>query len=108
MSQRVRRTNGGRTKTTARPCPRPGRSRSEAEARKLYDEALRQFQTVMSLQDDGSVPLRDLYREIGVVYFRLEQYDDAIATWQTGLRFAPNDPSLLNNLSIALPAKGDG
>ena len=81
-------------------------SSSEAEARKLYYEALRQFQMVMSLKDDGSVPLRDLYREVGVVYFRLAQYDDAIASWETGLRHAPNDPSLLNNLSVAFLQKG--
>jgi len=81
-------------------------ARSADEARSLYDEALRQFQTVIALRDDGSVPMRDLYREIGVVQFRLQRFDDAIATWQTGLRFAPNDPSLLNNLSIAFMQKG--
>jgi Flp pilus assembly protein TadD len=81
-------------------------ARTADEAKRLYAEALRQFQTVIDLRDDGSVPMRDLYREIGVVQFRLERYDDAIATWQTGLRFAPNDPSLLNNLSIAFMQKG--
>jgi Flp pilus assembly protein TadD len=81
-------------------------ARTSAEARRFYDEALRQFQTVIALRDDGSVPLRDLYREIGVVQFRMEQYDEAISTWQTGLRYAPYDPSLLNNLSIALMQKG--
>ena len=81
-------------------------SANAAEARKLYYEALRQFQMVMSLKDDGSVPLRDLYREVGVVYFRLGQFDDSITAWQTGLRHAPNDPSLLNNLSVAFLQKG--
>ncbi len=81
-------------------------ARTQDEARKLYYEALHQFQTVISLKDDGSVPPRDLYREIGVVYFRLERYDDAISAWKTGLSYAPNDPSLLNNLSIALMQKG--
>ncbi len=70
------------------------------------DEALREFQTVMALPDDGSVPLRDLYREIGVVYFRMNRMGDAITAWQTGLRFAPYDSSLLNNLSIALLQTG--
>jgi tetratricopeptide (TPR) repeat protein len=72
------------------------------ERRELLDKALHEFQTVLALPDDGSVPLRDLYRELGVVYFRLERYDDAITTWETGLSFAPNDPSLLNNLSVVM------
>ncbi len=79
---------------------------NQNEARKLYDEALKQFQMVISLKDDGSVPMRDLYREIGVVYFRQGRYDDAIATWQKGLTYAQNDPSLLNNLSIAFMQVG--
>ncbi len=70
------------------------------------DEALREFNIVLALKDDGSVPLRDLYREIGVVYFRMNRMDDAISAWQTGLRFAHNDASLLNNLSIALLQTG--
>jgi Flp pilus assembly protein TadD len=81
-------------------------AKTEAEAKKLYDEALRQFDRVIALKDDGSVPPRDLYREIGVVYFRLQRYDDAIAAWRTGLQRAPNDPSLLNNLSIVLMQTG--
>ncbi len=72
----------------------------------MLNEALRQFQTVLALKDDASVPPRDLYREIGVVYFRLGLFDDAINAWQTGLRFAPGDPSLLNNLSVVFIQKG--
>lgn len=64
-------------------------------------EALEQFNTVLALEDDGSVPLRDLYREIGVVYFRLGSTDEAVAAWQKGLVYAPGDPGLLNNLSVA-------
>lgn len=70
------------------------------------EEALREFNTVLALKDDGSVPMRDLYREIGVVYFRMNRMDDAILSWQTGLRHAPGDASLLNNLSIALLQTG--
>jgi len=81
-------------------------ARSEAEAKKYYSDALNQFQTVLALKDDGSVPMRDLYREIGVVYFRVARYEEAINAWQTGLRYAPNDPSLLNNLSIVLMQTG--
>jgi Flp pilus assembly protein TadD len=66
-----------------------------------YTDAIREFKTVLALKDDGSVPMRDLYREIGVVYFRVGLIDDSIKAWQTGLNFAPMDPSLLNNLSVA-------
>jgi tetratricopeptide (TPR) repeat protein len=72
----------------------------------FYSDAMREFKTVLALKDDGSVPPRDLYREIGVVYFRVGMLDDAITSWQTGLRHAPFDASLLNNLSIALLKKG--
>ncbi len=65
-------------------------------------EALREFQTVLSLPDDGSVPLRDVYREIGVVQFRLGSYEEAIRAWQKGLTYAPMDAGLLNNIAIAL------
>jgi Flp pilus assembly protein TadD len=81
-------------------------SPDSATATQYYEQALRQFQTVLALKDDGSVPPRDLYREIGVVHFRMGKFDDAIAAWQTGLRFAPNDPSLSNNLSIAYMQRG--
>ncbi len=67
----------------------------------LYKEALEQFKTVIALPDDRSVPMRDLYREIGVVYFRMGLIDDSIKAWQTGLGHEPYDPSLLNNLSVA-------
>lgn len=66
-----------------------------------YNEAIKEFKTVLALKDDGSVPMRDLYREIGVVYFRVGLIDDSIKAWQTGLNYAPMDPSLLNNLSVA-------
>ena len=65
-------------------------------------EALREFQTVLALPDDGSVPMRDLYREIGVVYFRMNLIDESVIAWQKGLQYAPFDSGLLNNLSIAL------
>ena len=64
-------------------------------------EALAQFNTVLSLPDDGSVPLRDLYREIGVVHFRLGSLDAAVEAWRKGLLYADGDPGLLNNLSVA-------
>lgn len=71
------------------------------------DEALSQFKTVLALPDmDQSVPFRDVYREIGVVYFRLGLIDESIGAWQKGLAFAPMDSGLLNNISIALLKQG--
>jgi tetratricopeptide (TPR) repeat protein len=66
------------------------------------NEALSEFKKVLALDDDGSVPPRDSYREIGVVYFRLGLFDEAILAWQKGLQYAPYDAGLLNNLAIAL------
>ena len=68
----------------------------------LLQEALQQFKTVLALPDDGSVPMRDVYREIGVVNFRLGLIDESIAAWKKGLEYAYNDAGLLNNISIAL------
>ena len=68
----------------------------------LLQEALQQFKTVLALPDDGSVPMRDVYREIGVVNFRLGLIDESIAAWKKGLEYAYMDPGLLNNISIAL------
>jgi tetratricopeptide (TPR) repeat protein len=68
----------------------------------LLQEALQQFKTVLALPDDGSVPLRDVHREIGVVYFRLGLIDESITAWKKGLEYAYGDAGLLNNISIAL------
>ncbi|MEK6745109.1 MAG: tetratricopeptide repeat protein [Nitrospirota bacterium] len=68
----------------------------------LLDEALVQFKTVLALPDDGSVPLRDVHREIGVVYFRLGRIDESIDAWKKGLEHAYMDAGLLNNIAIAL------
>ena len=65
------------------------------------NEALNEFNKVLKLDDDGSVPMRDIYREIGVVYFRLGLYEEAVVAWQKGLVHAPFDSGLLNNLAIA-------
>lgn len=68
----------------------------------LLQEALQQFKTVLALPDDGSVPMRDVHREIGVVYFRLGLIDESIAAWKKGLEYANMDAGLLNNIAIAL------
>ncbi len=64
-------------------------------------EALEQFNMALALQDDGSISLRDLYREIGVVHFQLGSLDEAVSAWRKGLVYAPGDPELMTNLSLA-------
>jgi len=86
-----------------RPHENYGQSLSAAG---FYQEALREFKRVQSMPDDGSVPLRDLYREIGVVYFRLNMLDESIAAWKRGLLYAAFDPGLMNNLALAFLQKG--
>ena len=68
----------------------------------MLPEALQQFKTVLALPEDGSVPMRDVHREIGVVYFRMNLIEESIAAWKKGLEFAYMDPGLMNNISIAL------
>lgn len=84
--------------TKRRPHQNYGQALSTAGQLK---EALDQFKIVLSLEDDGSVPMRDVYREIGVVYFRLGLFDEAIIAWQNALKHAPFDSGVLNNLAIA-------
>ena len=67
------------------------------------DEALKQLNTVLALPDtDQSVPFRDVYRELGVVYYRLGLIDESIAAWTKGLNYAPMDAGLLNNIALSL------
>lgn len=63
--------------------------------------ALREFRAVLSLPEDGSVPQRDVYREIGVVYFRLNLLDESIQMWSKGLQYAPADAGILSSIAIA-------
>ncbi len=64
------------------------------------ESALVDFKKVLSMHDP-KVPLRDTYREMGVAYYRLGRTDDAIASWHKGLKKAPADAGLLNNLAVA-------
>ncbi len=63
-------------------------------------QALADFKKVLSM-NDPKVPLRDTYREMGVAYYRMGRIDDAIAVWKKGVKKAPSDPGLLNNLAVA-------
>jgi Flp pilus assembly protein TadD len=86
-------------------CPHENYGQSLSAAG-FCEEALREFKIVQSMPEDGSVPMRDLYREIGMVYFRLNMIDESIFAWGKGLVYATYDPSLMNNLALAFLKKG--
>ena len=62
--------------------------------------ALADFKKVLSM-NDPKVPLRDVYREMGVAYYRMGRIDNAVAAWRKGLKKAPADAGLLNNIAVA-------
>jgi tetratricopeptide (TPR) repeat protein len=67
-----------------------------------YEQALEEFATVLTLHDDGSVPLSELYREIGSAQYWSGRYDKAISAWQEGLRHDQHNADLLNNMALGL------
>ena len=67
----------------------------------LHDAALHEFRKTLAMKPDGSVLLGYLLTEIGLSYYKLEQYDNAIRTWQDALRREPNNAELLNDLAMA-------
>jgi tetratricopeptide (TPR) repeat protein len=71
-----------------------------------YGEALRELQTLMSLPDDGSSNIRNLYGEVGLIYYKLGMSEEAIGVWKEGLNKAPFDAALENNIAIALLHQG--
>ena len=75
------------------------RGRAHAELGNL-GLALADFKRVLSLHDKR-VPQREVYREMGAVYFRMGKLDDAVTAWQKGLGMVKDDPDLLNSLAAA-------
>jgi tetratricopeptide (TPR) repeat protein len=71
----------------------------------LHDAALREFRKTLAMKPDGSVRLGYLLTEMGISYYHLEQYDNAINTWQEALRREPDSAELLNNLAMAFLKK---
>jgi tetratricopeptide (TPR) repeat protein len=67
-----------------------------------HDQALREFRTVLSIPRDDSIEMPDVYREMGNIYLAAGRYDEAAASYRTGLRHLPSSPTILNNLAIVL------
>jgi len=71
----------------------------------LHDAALHEFKTTLAMKPDGSVRLGYLLTEMGISYYELEQYDNAINTWQVELQREPDSAELLNDLAMAFLKK---
>jgi len=71
----------------------------------LHEAALHAFRKTLAMKPDGSVLLGYLLTEMGISYYKLEQYDKAINTWQEALRREPNSAELLNNLAMGFLKK---
>jgi tetratricopeptide (TPR) repeat protein len=71
----------------------------------LHDAALLEFRKTLAMKPDGSVLLGYLLTEMGISYYKLEQYDNAISTWQEALRREPNSAELFNDLAMAFLKK---
>lgn len=61
-----------------------------------YQEAAGEFKEVLRL---GSGAVGDYYN-LGLCYYCLEKWDEALTTWLAGLARAPKDPSLLKGLAV--------
>lgn len=72
------------------------------EAKERAREAAAAFSTALSLRPE----YRQAYGNLGAAYNDLENFDQAIAVLQEGLRKFPGDPDLHNNLGISFAAKG--
>jgi tetratricopeptide (TPR) repeat protein len=74
-------------------------------AAELHEAALQEFRKTLAMKPDGSILLGYLLTEMGVSYYKLEQYDNAIRTWQEALHGEPNSAELLNDLAMAFLKK---
>jgi Flp pilus assembly protein TadD len=72
-----------------------------------YKESLIPLMKAAAMEVDYSVTKAEIYREIGVSYFKMKKIDEAIRAYNMGRGYSPTDPALLNNLAIALSEKGE-
>jgi len=68
-----------------------------------FEDARRYLQQAIAARRDDDFAINNL----GVVYMQMHQFDDAIAAFQYGLKFAPDNETLYLNLARAYVDTGD-
>lgn len=66
--------------------------------KKLYMQAINQFQKALKAEDAESENLAPIYNALGFAYFSQEQYDVAIRNYKEALKLDPDYVTALNNL----------
>jgi Flp pilus assembly protein TadD len=101
-----------RTGTPARLARRPDGAGAEAD--RLHDSAMQALRTdKLRSAEAALLQLRQrnprsptVHANLGVVYRRMEQYQDALASLLAAQRLAPGDPRVLNELGIVYARLG--
>ena len=70
-----------------------------------HEAALYEFRKTLAMKPDGSVLVGYLLAEMGISYYKLEQYDSAINIWQEALHGEPGSAELLNDLAMGFLKK---
>lgn len=71
-----------------------------------HREALREFDTVLALKDDGSVRFKELFIERGNAAYHLGMFEDAVASWQKALVLSPGNAEVLTNIAVVRLKQG--
>ncbi|HEY9691184.1 MAG TPA: tetratricopeptide repeat protein [Oculatellaceae cyanobacterium] len=73
--------------------------------KKLYSQAINQFQKALKAEDPEDEILALTYNGLGFAYFAQEQYDLAIRNYKEALKAQPNYVTGINNLAHAYERK---
>lgn len=71
-----------------------------------HREALRAFEKVLQI-DPFFTGRADVYNQLGIAHFKLQEYDRAIAAFSTAIELGSEDPDIYNRLGLALLMHGD-
>jgi tetratricopeptide (TPR) repeat protein len=66
------------------------------------DMAIKEYQSALRLKTSPG-----MYLDMGNIYYKLKQYNDAISSYQKALLLAPDMVKIYNNLGLSLEKKGE-